>query len=309
VGLLLNSPFGLGPNATMPGKFVGWDTNYNAKYKPISIPFFSINIFFDTICMVWGIYMLYGRFLSGHIGLNISTVCITLELLSVLCRQIGHILAIFIQTVPYVPIGYQFPLGFYFLATPFDLSAGIFLLFFWIDITSSSLYHGAFLDKAFWPAMVLTIITYIVIGIPTILLFIGYLPFGNTLFTGLTQYVNGLLFIISILYFIAAHRVHQYTKNRKDPIIIRAFFIMMIKIILSGVVMFFVIILSISFVFAQGNSPGYIFVKFLYDCFYTIRSYLMIDLFGSPPRDKSKSTTSKENSNTNSSQLSSTATT
>jgi len=176
------------------------------------------------------------------------------------------------------------------MSMPFDLASGIFLIFFWIDITSSSLYHGAFLDKAFWPAMILVTLSFILVSITSIMLFVGFLTFGNTLFTALTQYLNAIGFIVAIIYFIAAHRVHKYTRNKKDPIIVQAFFRMMVKIILSGVILIFVFGITIGFIYNPGNTSGYIFLKFAYDWLCTIRSFLMIDLFGSPPREKSKTT-------------------
>jgi len=296
VGLLLLNPFNLGPNSTQAGKFLGWDTNLNGKFKGLYISFYVIDVFFDTLCMIWGIYMLYGRLRSRAFGLNLATVCLSLIFSNVVCRQIGHILAILQQTVPYVPIGFQLPLAWYFLSLPFDFSAGIFLIFFWIEITSSSLYHGAFLDKAFWPSIVLVSLCFTLVVITSFLIMTDTIAPTQPLFVGLANAIKLLYAIISLTYFFAAYRVYNYTKNRKDPVIARALLIMMTKIIVNGVVMLIIDFLSFSFDrWAGYGTPPFPYVKFAYDSMYTVRSFLMIDIFGDPPRNKEK-TTSNDNS-------------
>jgi len=223
--------------------------------------------------MIWGGYKLYGRYLSGHFRLNITTVCIVMELLCCVCRQIGHLLAVLIQLVPYIVIYSQISLALYFLSLPFTFSAGIFLIFFWIDITSKSLYHGAFLDKAFWPAMILVIISFIIVSIAVILIYIGYITSTSTLFIVLAEIINALMILISLIYFIAASRVNRYTKERKDPKLERPFHIMMIKIVTSGVLMIIIVVFTILFQLVPLNQKS--FVSFVFYVLYSIRSFFI----------------------------------
>jgi len=169
---------------------------------------------------------------------------------------------------------------------PFTLAAGIFLIFFWIDITSRSLYHGVFLDKAFWPAIILVTICFILVDISAILIIVGYT--GNIL-SYPTYFIMGLLFIISFIYFYAAVRVRQYIQGRKDQSKVNDWNWMILKIVLSGVLMILIMVLSILQLIVI-NGPFHYILFFFPHILFSLRSYLLIDLFGTPPKSESKST-------------------
>jgi len=168
---------------------------------------------------------------------------------------------------------------------PFTLSSGIFIIFFWIDITSRSLYHGAFLDRFFWPAIGLSTICFITIIISAIILMVG--KSIQTVTYGLTFFIFALLFVCSVIYFVAAKNLIRYNKERKDPLIEKEFRKLIIKIILSGIVMILIIIITP----VRYQRTGQTYIAFTGYILWSIRSYLLIDLFGTPPKQLSKSTT------------------
>jgi len=186
-------------------------------------------------------------------------------------------------------------LAFFYMALPFTLSSGIFLIFFWLDVTSRSLYHGAFLDKAFWPAIILVIFSFLLMGISSILLWSGSV---SPVYNIATIIILVELFLVSIIYFISARRVYIYTQQQKDPSRFEGIKKMMFKIILSGVVMIIIVILSIllynSWRFPMSEQTFY----FLMYSLFSLRSYLLMDLFSTSSKkaSHSKSTSQPQSS-------------
>jgi len=139
--------------------------------------------------------------------------------------------------------------------------------------------------------MALVITSFILVGIISLLVFFGYIVSpSNPLFIWLGIVMNILGFIISSIYFIAARRVYRHTKERKDPKTQNAFFRMMIKICLSGAVMMAINWISYGYLFITIGSPTFFYLKFIFSLLYSVRMFLMIDLFGAPPREQTKST-------------------
>jgi len=298
VGLVrYSSSYFPGPsNITEQGIFQGWDTNVYDNIYGVFIFLICLDIILELSGMVWGIYKLYDRYQTEHFTLNIATVCLSLETSGCLLRAISHILFLIITVVPYVPITANTPTAFYYLGFPFTLSSGIFLIFFWIDVTSRSLYHGAFLDKAFWPALSLVVISFAIVFISVVLLLLGR---SDTFAGGSTVVILILLFVISIIYFIAAYKVNKYMSGRKDsdPVREKDFKKMTIKIVISGAEMILMLcfIIAIQYL-ARVDWMNYILQRILYTLF-PLRSYILIDLFSSPTKALSRSTQSQPATN------------
>jgi len=181
---------------------------------------------------------------------------------------------------------------------PFTLSSGIFIIFFWIDITSRSLYHGAFLDRCFWPAIILSGICSISIFCTAILGMMKGWNGSEGPVIGLTGFMFILLGVCSIIYFVAAKSLIRYNKERKDsPLRDKEFNKLIIKIIASGIVMILIILVSpLQWVRTFGSTFSSIYITFTGYVLWSIRSYLLIDLFGTPPKQISKSTTAPKSS-------------
>jgi len=268
------------------------------KLYGLGVFLISLNFILEMGCMVWGIIKLYDRYQSGYLTFNIATVCLSLESSGCFLRAISHLLYLMIVVVPYVHITGTMSTVFYYLGFPFTLASGIFLIFFWIDVTSRTLYHGAFLDRAFWPAFSLVAMCYTIVIISVALLLVGR---GDTAAGGTTAVILFLLLVVSIIYFIAAYKVNQYMKNRKDsdPVKEKDFKRMTMKIVFSGAQMV-VIILFIIMVQYRSSNDGWlntiIMTRILY-VLLSMRSYLLIDLFSSPTKSSSKSTQSQPSTN------------
>jgi len=278
------------------GQFQNWDDQSYAQYQQLYVALVSTNIALDTLCMIWGIFKLLQRYKLGYLMLNITSICITSELLCCLFRWISSIfnLSNYACWTDYskVLLFNNLYIGVYYMQLPFTLAAGIFLIFFWLDITSSSLYHGAFLDKAFWPAIILVTICFFLVDISAILVIIGL---RSPIKEYPTYFIMGLLVIISFIYFYAAVRVKQYIQKRKDPPKAKDWNRMIMEIVLSGVVMIVIVLVSISQLFFYG--PLHSLPWFFSRALFSLRTFLLIDIFGDPPKSATKSTKStKSNS-------------
>jgi archaellum biogenesis protein FlaJ (TadC family) len=277
-------------NNTIKGRFLNWDINLSAPLFGVHIFIYLLNVLLDLICIYCGISKLFDRYAYGHFRLNIATVCLSLEVTSCIVRVVACILSALRSLVPAYSISFPGNLGqgIYYMMLPFTLSSGIFIIFFWIDITSRSLYHGAFLDRFFWPSMILSGICYIFILCTASFFIAGWQVDVATQW--LTYTIFFLFLVCSVIYFIAAKSLYRYNKERKDPMLEKEFKKLIIKITLSGIVMLIIIFIT-PFRYITGRGFGGFYIATTGYVLWSTRSYLLIDLFGTPPKQLSKSTT------------------
>jgi len=276
-------------NNSIKGRFLNWDINLSSPVFGLHVFIYLLNGLLDLICIYCGISKLFDRYAYGHFRLNIATVCLSLEVTSCIVRVVACILSALRSLVPAYSISFPGNLGqgIYYMMLPFTLSSGIFIIFFWIDITSRSLYHGAFLDRFFWPSIILSGICFISIFLTASFFIAGY---GQDAAQWPTYCIFFLLFVCSVIYFIAAKNLYRYNKERKDPMIEKEFKKLIIKITLSGIVMLIIIFIT-PFRYITGRGFGGFYIASTGYLLWSLRSYLLIDLFGTPPKQLSKSTT------------------
>jgi len=271
-------------NFNITFKFTGWEDNPRIRLKWISILFNTILFIINLMLTLWCFYKLYSLYRAGEYRLNISTVCISLEVLCCLLRALFHLLTILVNSIV-VPYTETLILVIYYFSFPFTLSSGIFLIFFWIDLTSKSLYRGTFLDKAFWPCVIFVITAFILLYASGIVVLIQknqiyiYITSGVVLFFSL---------VIAIIYLVGAKRISNYIKQRQN--MVKELNRMTKWIVISGVVIILIVVISVSLLALVAVFIPYAILGYTLDILMISRTYLQIEVF-STPKDTTTNTT------------------
>jgi len=243
-----------------------------------SIPYRIIMIIVVLICLSWGIYKIVGLAQNKHFALNIASVCLSLELLNGILRLVGpcnflnRILGNTDQSV--VKIGTSFTS----FAFGFNLSSGIFIIYFWMSILSLKLYSGNISEKSFWPSFVLVAIVWLLLFSFGVLYIVGLL--SQTAISYLTGIILFSCIILAIFYFFTAKLVFNYTSKRSDSKGLKS---IAIKIVLSGVC-FILIVLNTGILLYVQSKPSFYLVNetagLTLGLLFSARSLLQIDVFG-----------------------------
>jgi hypothetical protein len=260
-----------GSNLTV--EFNGWDNNFYYDTNPTVLVLNLVDLFFIIICFLWGGWKIIQFLDRDQFGLKIAPVCLVLELLNSVTRFVNAILRIDCQMrSDYIDI--EPPRTFlYSFSFVFNLSSGIFIIFFWMNLISMKIYKGHLLEKSFWPSFVL------VVGFFILVLVVGIL---NMVYNDIriVYYIAALIlpicFIIAIFYFITAYRVFKYTKERSGSEDLQK---IAVKIVLSGVCFIAMIVVSILDLI-DPNPMAHMIGIFLLHLLQSARSLLQIDVFG-----------------------------
>jgi hypothetical protein len=237
-----------------------------------------------------GIYRLYEKYILNQLIVNISTVCIGLEIINCLLWVIHAIMELLLRLVPFVNMKLGSDAFVAYISFIFTLASGILVIFFWIELTSKKLYRKSFLDKSFWPAVIFITIVGILLSISAILFLTDI---DHNIITNITLVILILMFIISCTYFYAAYRTYNYSRN-KETKNQHLFKEISIKIIVSGIVMIFIVLISL--MVSTANSIGLrIILGLLIFILILIRSYLLIDIFSTRKAKNDSSRTDTNN--------------
>jgi len=92
------------PNNSIIGKFIAWEKNTAPSLLGLHLFLSAVNLIMDLICICVGAVKLYDRYVYGNFRLNIATVCLSLEVISCLVREIAAILSLraYIPTMGYI---------------------------------------------------------------------------------------------------------------------------------------------------------------------------------------------------------------
>jgi len=275
------------------GIFQDWNPFLFITFIPLSIAVQVFLLIITVMCMLWAISKLYTMYHVGLFTLNIGTVCLIMEVFCLIFRILMRC-----TTIPWLvkpqPYPYILIVVFDYLAYPFNLSSALFLIFFWIDITDvRSVYYGGFLDRALWPCIIFVILVFILVYIPAF----GLLA-GARFSSSLINISNGCVFfftlIVAIIYFFTVKRIYGYIKERvTDKTRVKELKKMSVKIILSGVTIVLFVLVSLLLILSTVFLEWAILL-WLNQLLFLVRSFLQIDVFGTPKH--SKNTTETETS-------------
>jgi hypothetical protein len=293
VGLIVPNPEFLllsKDHTFIDGQFLEWTPNENFPFFWVSIVIHSLLFLFEILCIIMGIYRLYEKYTLNQLIMNISTVCIGLEIINCLLWVIHAILEVLQRSVPFLNMKLGSDSFVAYISFIFTLASGILVIFFWIELTSKKLYRKSFLDKSFWPAVIFITIVAILLSISAILFLTDI---DHNIITNITLVILVLMFVISCTYFYAAYRTYIYSRN-KETKNQQLFKEISIKIVTSGIVM--MIIVLISLLVSTVNSIGLrIILGLVIFTLVLVRSYLLIDIFST--RKASKNNSSQTDTN------------
>jgi len=288
----------VGVNQTIMLTFNDWDPNICAVLKPLSFALEFIFLVLNVATMLWAfskIFYMYRAF--GNFMVNIANVCLTMEALCCFlralycCTIIGYI---WNPTPP--PYPRNLHIFFQYLAYPFTLSSGIFLMFFWIDMTSGTLYKGTFIDKAFWPSVAFVVIAFLFLWIPACIFLVNRNPLFLT-YTGSAILIFSAL--VAIIFFITAFKIDIYTKDR-SPTQSRDLKIMTIKIVMSGFVILSIVLVSFLELAFRDLWVSYYILVWFDDFLFILRSFFQIEVFGLTKNKATTKSSSMDSSSLNS---------
>jgi len=167
-------------------------------------------------------------------------------------------------------------------------------------VTSRTLYQGAFLDQAFIPAIVLVALSFAVCIIEVILLIVVTQDPTSVIVDSISGVILAFVMIISFIYFFAAYRIFYRTKSigkaRR-----KSFLVMSAKIVASGISNLLLIFFAALILVSQSNIVFSFTSIFCFNLSFTIRSFLQIEVFGTPglkKRSKTSLSTIEENATT-----------
>jgi len=260
----------------------------------VSVVTNSLLFILEILCIMMGIYRLYEKYTLDQLMVNISTVCIGLEMINCLLWLIHAIFEVLQRVIPFLDMKQGSDAFVAYISFIFTLASGILVIFFWIELTSKKLYRKSFLDKSFWPAVIFITIVGILLSISAILFLV---EIDRNIITNITLVILILMFIISCTYFYAAYRTYNYSRN-KETKNQQLFKEISIKICASGVVMIFIVFISL--LVSTANSIGVkAIMGLLVFILVVIRSYLLIDIFSTrKAKDKNARTDTTNGSQT-----------
>jgi len=291
VGIIISSPEFL---LSESFQFLGWNENENIPFCWVSVVIQSLLLLFEILCVMMGFYRLYEKYTLDQLIVNISTVCIGLEIINCLLWTLHAILEILLRVVPFLNVKADSDAIVGYISFPFSLASGILVIFFWIELTSKKLYRKSFLDKSFWPAVIFIAIAFILLFISAILFLTDI---DHKIIKSITIVILVFILIVSFTYFYAAYRTYNYSKKKetKNQGLFKS---ISIKIIISGIVMIFIVFLSFIRT-STSSTAGRIIVQYLTFILILIRSYLLIDIFSTRKSkivDSSRTNTDANNS-------------
>jgi hypothetical protein len=293
---ILDTPFPVGlvfgpldafvpPGGVAPVQFLGWDHNYYLDSYWVRIAFFIVLFLFNFACAGWGAYNLsLRRNLAPRV--NVATVCIFLETLSAVFRVLDDIITLVYFTEPWADVNRHLDSMFVYMSGSCSLSSGIFVIFFWIDMTSGSLYHGCFLDRALGPCVFFVAAVFALIYVSAVLQ-VFYPAIVVVLYVQLALLI--FLVLVACIYFVAAFRLARYinanqefysTEKRKG--LMRVTY----KVVASGAISIFTALCSLGYLLST-TIAGSIACDFLTAFGTVFRSMLVISIFGTPKKEKS----------------------
>jgi len=295
----------LSANQTIMVTFNEWDPNTCVTLQPLNFALEFILLVLNFSCMLWALSKMFLMYRSyGQFMVNIANVCLSMEALCCLfrflycCTFLGYIWE---STTPNYPRNLN--LFFNYLAYPFTLSSGIFLMFFWIDMTSGTLYKGTFIDKAFWPSVVFVVISFLFLWIPACIFLVNRNPLFLT-YTGAAILI--LSAIVAIIFFVTAWKIDIYTKDR-SPSQSRELKLMTIKIVVSGIIILLIVIDSFLVLNYREKWLPYYILLWLDDFLFLGRSFFQIEVFGIAKNQRPTATSSSADSHSTDQSMNSTA--
>jgi len=261
-----------------------WDSNFFYDNTTLIMVLYSIDFTVILMCLFLGIWKLYILGVNTQLGLRIAPVCICIEIVNSLVRLSRCIIYIIKDSSSnyYDLEGIGGSLTCFGIAL--NLSSGIFIIFFWMNLISKKIYRGNLLEKAFWPSFIL-------VGV----VFTGIFVFGILNILGTETgflypeiaIILVIFLILAIFYFIIAHKVFHYTKQRSGS---KGLNRIAIKIVLSGVCFLMLILFGIlHFIFYDPNILADCFAQLGLNLSLSIRSLLQIDVFGTIKNKKTRS--------------------
>jgi len=232
-------------NGSLSIRFDGWDTNpWVLIFPRMLLSFYTIEALFIFICFIMAVWKVRRLNLDDRFGLNIASVCLCLEIINSILRLIY--IGVLVQTT-FLESSYRSGMllnskcsAIYYFAFFLNLSSGIFVIYFWRNMTSLQLPQGKLLDKSFWSVIVLVCCCFILLLIGTI---INVIYMNSLILSYIVAFILLLCFLLSIFYFIIAKRVYDY--NNESRAGSEELHIMTMNIVLSGVVYILITIISI----------------------------------------------------------------
>jgi len=168
----------------------------------------------------------------------------------------------------------------YLFAVPFTFSSGILMIFFWIDVTSKTMYQGAFLDKALKPAVAFIVLIFMLcfgVGIAYASGTNSNLSLSNIIF-GLIIFA---LFIFAIIYFITASRVFKLMEDDMYGSETKTYLRhMTIKIVVSGIAVVLLVLDAVLVLAIPETVASSFTLVFFVDLLLSFRSFMQIEVFG-----------------------------
>jgi len=183
-----------------------------------------------------------------------------------------------------------------YFAFPFTFASGLFLIWFWINLTSKKLYRGAFLHKAHTPAFIFVVVVFCVMDVIAILWIANI---DQKIIYVIVTVILVFFLLIAVSYFVAACRVYVYSKT-KGTAHRQMFRSITIKICLSGVVL--VVICGLSFFTSSTDKVAVrAVIIHMTNFLFILRAFLVIDCFSTEKAEKSTSEISGSSSKNNTS--------
>jgi hypothetical protein len=288
---LITGGFSLPSNNSNLVKFMGWNRNDYLGYFTATVGVQSTILILHLAVIAFGLYFLFIKYRQGQLICSFATVCIGLEVAGCLIWAIYSIVKVTSMTNPGLNLPDRLGSAINYVAFTFTFASGVFLLFFWLKITSKKLYRGAFLHRALWPAVLVVIFIFIISVIGSGL---WLTELNSLIIYYFTSGILGLCLILGVLYYVAAIRVYFYTKD-KDGKNRDLFRIVMLKILVNGTVMILIVVFSFAEVFSTRAGTKmvlYYFIMF----WIVLRSFLSIEIFSTGRSEKDDTSNSTSNS-------------
>jgi len=211
IGILIDEEFTESFNDTIDVVFDNWDSNFFVNTYTTSLVVDIIDLIVILVCLVWVIWKIILLVQVNQFGFRIAPVCIILELFNSLTRLSNASLRINHEIRPDYTDIESIRIALYSFSFIFNLSSGVFVVFFWMNLMSTKIYRGTLLERAFWPSFVVVAIIFVVVfTLSLITIVLNQQSFANYI----SIFVLPLLLVLAIFYFITAHRVLKYVKNR-----------------------------------------------------------------------------------------------
>jgi hypothetical protein len=271
-------------NGTITANFSSWDHNIFGEVIPA---YEGTQMVLICICLIWANWKVYQLIKNDQFRLKIAPVCLCLEICNNIIRLAsfsGYMQKL--TTRPEYRMHPKIPVCLNSFAFAFNLSSGIFIVFFWMNLISMKIYKkGDILERAFWPSFILVGIVFLVQFFCSLLFGVGILD--QAALSIYRQVIFCMCFILAIFYFITAYQVFKYSQKRSGSYDIKK---IAFKIVLSGVCYVFIVIfgLWVHSILGKVSPLYYHTIAFLFNTSFSFRSLLQIDVFGTVTKNKNK---------------------